>query len=116
VVLTLLIIHKLAVPLAIWLGLKYGDRSAKSVHAKEPYDSVSRIHDYTISLRFLGTIMRVFRLEVSVWIPETIGRGVHQVYLLSSFTVYNNWTEKLWEVAWVWRNTNLKAKLREDCE
>jgi hypothetical protein len=36
----------------------------------------SRIHEHTVSLRFLGIILRVFRLEVSVWISSTIGRGV----------------------------------------
>jgi hypothetical protein len=28
----------------------------------------SRIHERTVSLRFLGIILRVLRLEVSVWI------------------------------------------------
>jgi hypothetical protein len=36
----------------------------------------SRIHKRTVSLRFLGINLRVFRLEVSVWISSTIGRGV----------------------------------------
>ncbi len=30
---------------------------------------------YAISLRFLGLILRVLRLEVSVWISENIGKG-----------------------------------------
>jgi hypothetical protein len=37
--------------------------------------SRSRIHERTILLRFLGIILRVLRLEVPVWISETIGKG-----------------------------------------
>jgi hypothetical protein len=35
-----------------------------------------RIHERTFSLRFLGIILRVLKLEVSVWISQTIGMGV----------------------------------------
>ncbi len=45
-----------------------------------------RIHERTISVRFLCIILRVLRLEVSVWISETIGKGgvvFYQAFLLS---------------------------------
>ncbi len=48
---------------------------------------ISRIHERTIPLRFLGIILRVLRVEVSVWISKTIGKGggmvFYQVFLLS---------------------------------
>jgi hypothetical protein len=51
-----------------------------------------RIHELTISLRFLGIILRVLRLEVSVWIFLTIGKGIWFSVRFPpfSFTVYNN--------------------------
>jgi hypothetical protein len=48
----------------------------------------SRIHERPISLRFLGIILTMFRLEVSVWISETVGKGVWFSIRFSSFTVY----------------------------
>jgi hypothetical protein len=45
-----------------------------------------RIHERTISLMCLGIILRILRLEVFVWISETIGKGgmvFYQVFLLS---------------------------------
>ncbi len=36
----------------------------------------SQIHEGSISLRFLSTILRVLRLEVSEWNSLTIGKGV----------------------------------------
>jgi hypothetical protein len=56
----------------------------------EASNTRSRIHERTFSLRFLGIILRVLKLDVSVWISQTIGMGV---WFLSgfpsfSFTVY----------------------------
>ncbi len=50
-------------------------------------DSRSRIHERTISLRFLG--ISVLRLEVSVWISLTIGNGVWFSIRFSSFLLYS---------------------------
>jgi hypothetical protein len=47
----------------------------------------SQIHDHTISLRFLGIILRVLRREVSVWISlnhREEGMVFYQVFLLST--------------------------------
>jgi hypothetical protein len=43
----------------------------------------SRIHEHTISLRFLGIILRVFRLEVSIY----------NVYITNQFqtTIFQGW-------------------------
>jgi hypothetical protein len=40
------------------------------------FETRRRIHERTISLRFLVLIWRVLRLEVSVWISKTMGKGV----------------------------------------
>jgi hypothetical protein len=72
--------------------------------------SRSTIDERTNLLRFLDIILRVLRLEVSVWISETIGKGVWFSIRFSTFllTVYNK-VAWVWrntkEVAWVWRNT-----------
>jgi hypothetical protein len=50
----------------------------------------TRIHERTITLRFLGIILRVLRLEVSVWISYTIGKGVWFSIRFSSFLLYRN--------------------------
>jgi hypothetical protein len=49
----------------------------------------SRIRERTISLRFPGTILRVLRLEVSVWISYHWERGM-VFYQFSSFLLYRN--------------------------
>jgi hypothetical protein len=49
-------------------------------------DDRSQILERSTSLRFLGIILRVLRLEVSVWISQTIGKGsmvFYHVFLLS---------------------------------
>ncbi len=48
-------------------------------------------------MRFLGIILRVLRLDVSVWISEAIGRGVWllQGFPPFSFTVYSKFTEEI---------------------
>jgi hypothetical protein len=53
------------------------------------YMTRSRIHERTTSLRFLGIILIVLRLEVSVWISETIGKGVWFSIRFSSFLLYS---------------------------
>jgi hypothetical protein len=50
---------------------------------------ISRIHERTISLKFLGIILRVLRVEVSVWISKTIGKGVWFSIRSSSFLLFN---------------------------
>ncbi len=45
----------------------------------------SRIHEGTISLRFLGIILRVLRLKVSAWSSETAGKRVWFSIRFSSF-------------------------------
>jgi len=50
----------------------------------------------TISLRFLGIILRVLRLEVSVWISQSIGKGVPCLRFsvkFCSFLLYNGTVE-----------------------
>ncbi len=49
----------------------------------------SQIHDRTILLRFLGIILRVLRIEVSVWISQTIGKGVWFSIRFFSFLLYS---------------------------
>jgi hypothetical protein len=57
------------------------------------YSSVngSRIHERKILFSFLGIILRVFRLEVSVW-TKPLGRGYGFLsgFPSFSFTVYSN--------------------------
>jgi hypothetical protein len=57
----------------------------------------SRIHERTILLRFLGMILRTLRLEVSLYISETIGKGVWFSFRFPpfSFTVNCNWTVEI---------------------
>ncbi len=50
----------------------------------------SRIHERTITLRLLGIILRGLRLEVSVWISKTIGKGVWFYIRFSSVLLYRN--------------------------
>jgi hypothetical protein len=40
-------------------------------------------------MRFLGIVLRVLRLEVSVWISETIGKRVRFCIRFSSFLLYS---------------------------
>ncbi len=49
----------------------------------------SRIHERTISLMCLGIILRVLRLEVSVWISWTIGKGIWFSIRFSSLLLYS---------------------------
>jgi hypothetical protein len=44
----------------------------------------------TITLRFLGIILRVLRLEVSVWISKTIGKGGWFSIRFFFFLLYRN--------------------------
>jgi hypothetical protein len=53
------------------------------------YWSRSRIHERTISLRFLGIIFRVLRFEFSVWIFKTKGKGYGFFIRFSSFLLYS---------------------------
>jgi hypothetical protein len=48
------------------------------------------MHERTITLRFLGIILRVLRLGVSVWICETIRKGGMVSIRFSSFFLYRN--------------------------
>ena len=50
----------------------------------------SRIHERAITLRFLGIILKVLRLEVSAWIILTIGKDVWFSIRFSSFLIYRN--------------------------
>jgi hypothetical protein len=50
----------------------------------------SRIHERTISLRGLCIFLRVLRLEVSVRISYTIGKGVWFSIGFSSFLLYRS--------------------------
>ncbi len=49
----------------------------------------SRIHERIISLGFLGIVLKVLRLEVSVWISQTIGKGVWFSIRFSSCLLYS---------------------------
>jgi hypothetical protein len=49
-----------------------------------------RIHERTISLRVLGIVLRVLRLEVSIWISKTRVEGVWFSIRFSSFLLYRN--------------------------
>jgi hypothetical protein len=81
--------------------------------------SWSRIHERTISLRFLGKSW----LEVSAWITRTIGKGVWFSFRFFpfSFTVYSNCTveihkklhdfEEIHKRLHAFLNRNLTAKL-----
>ncbi len=51
----------------------------------------NRIHERTISLRFPGIILGVLRLQVSVWISVTIGKGVWFSFFLL-YSVHSNCT------------------------
>ncbi len=57
----------------------------------------SRIHERTISLRFLDIILRVLRLEVQYGFikPQGGGYGFLSVYPPFSFTVYSNFTVEI---------------------
>jgi hypothetical protein len=44
--------------------------------------------NHTILLRFQGIILRVLRLEISVWISLTMGNGVWFSIRFSSFLLY----------------------------
>ena len=61
---------------SMWEG---GGNGAREVGTR------SRIHERTISLRFLSIILRVFRLEVSVWFVNRWEGGMifYQVFLVS---------------------------------
>jgi hypothetical protein len=50
----------------------------------------SRIHERTISLRVFSIVLRVLRLEVSIWISKTIEEGVWFSIRFSSFLLYRN--------------------------
>jgi hypothetical protein len=50
---------------------------------------ISRIHESTILLKFLAIILRVLRLEISVWISKTIGQGVCFSFRISSNLLYS---------------------------
>ncbi len=49
----------------------------------------SRIHEHTILFRFLGIILGVLRLEVSVKNYQTIGKGVWVSIRFSSLLLYS---------------------------
>ncbi len=66
----------------------------------------------TISFWFLCIILRVLRLEVSVWISQIVGKGVWFSIRFSSFLLCRNW-KRLREFE---GNGNLNRKLRGDCE
>ncbi len=51
--------------------------------------SCSQDHEHTNSLRFLGILLRVLRLEVSVWIYQTIVKRVWFSIKFSSFFLYS---------------------------
>jgi hypothetical protein len=50
----------------------------------------SRFHERTNTLRLLGLILRGLRLEVSVWISKTKGKGVWFSIRFSSLLLYRN--------------------------
>ncbi len=82
------------------------------IHINEEYRS--RIHERTILSRFLGIILRVLRLQclcIQFLGHRERGMVFYQVFLLSPLHCTVTELKKLEEVAWVWKNRNLKAKL-----
>ncbi len=75
----------------IFLYIKHWSTLMSCMGIPQGSKSRSTIDERTNLLRFLDIILRVLRLEVSVWISETIGKGVWFSIRFSTFllTVYN---------------------------
>jgi hypothetical protein len=58
------------------------------LHTEEEI-TISRVHERTISFRFLGIILRVLRLEVSVWMDFLNHREEELYVFLSGFPPFS---------------------------